>query len=130
MLRLIATAVVAFVSDAIALIVASLVLDDVALDVSGFFIAVLIFTGLQVVLEPLARQIALKNAPALLGSTALICTLVSLVITSVVSDGLRISGGGTWVLATILVWIVALLARLALPFVIFRRTLAEARNRR
>lgn len=99
-------------------------LDDMALDGWGFFLAVLLFTVVQVMAEPFFRQAAIKNVPALLGSTALLATLVSLVITTVLSDGLRIRGAGTWLLATVLVWGIALLARLLLPLVIFKKVLA------
>jgi hypothetical protein len=46
----------------------------------------------------------------------------------VLTDGLRISGLTTWVLATVVVWAAALAANLLLPLVIFKRVLAEARD--
>lgn len=125
MIRLVATAVVSFLANAIALVVAAQILPDMALDVSGFLIAVGIFTLAAVLVEPLTRQVAIKSAPALLGSTALVATIVSLVTTAVLSDGLRISGLTTWVLATVIVWAVALAARLLLPLVIFKKVLAQ-----
>jgi len=118
------------IASAIALVVGALVLDDMALDVDGFVIALLVFTAVGVLAEPLLRQTAFRSSPALLGSSALVATLVSLVVTVIVTDGLRISGATTWVLATVLVWIVALVARLLLPFLIFKRVLAEARSTR
>jgi hypothetical protein len=127
-LRLLASAVVSLIACSIALIAGSLLLDDMTLDAGGFVIAVLVFTGVTVLIEPLVRQIALKNAPALLGSSALVATLVSLIVTVLVTDGLTISGADTWVLATIVVWAVALAARLLLPFLIFRRVLSERRG--
>ena len=99
-------------------------------DVDGFLIALLIFTVTGVLIEPLLRQTAVRSAPALLGSTALIPTLISLVVTALVSNGLQISGFTTWILATILVWLIALAARFLLPFIIFRRTFEELRERR
>jgi putative membrane protein len=128
MIRLVASAVVALLADAIALLVTSQVLDDMALDAGGFVTAVAIFALVSLLVEPLVRQVALRNAPALLGSTALIATLVSLVATAAIGDGLRISGATTWVLATIMVWLVALVARLLLPLVIFKKTLAARGN--
>lgn len=124
MIRLVAAAVLALLSDAIALIVTAQVLDDMALDASGFVTALVIYALASLLIEPLIRQVALRNAPALLGSTALVATLVSLVVTAVIGDGLRISGAATWVLATIMVWLVALVARLLLPMVIFKKALA------
>jgi hypothetical protein len=125
MIRLVATAVVSLIADAIALVVAAQVLDDMALDASGFALAVVLFAATSLLLEPLLRQVAVRNAPALLGSTALVCTLVSLVVTAVVGDGLRISGALTWVLATVIVWAVAVAARLLLPLIIFKKVLAQ-----
>ncbi|MBX3287578.1 MAG: phage holin family protein [Actinobacteria bacterium] len=130
MIRLVATGVIALLANAVALVVGALVLDDMSLDVLGLVIAVLVYTGVAVLAEPLIRQMALKSAPVLLGSSSLVATLISLVITAIVSDGLRISGGTTWVLATVIVWAVALAARLLLPLVLFKKALAEARDRR
>lgn len=118
-----AAAVVALVSDAIALVVAGIVLDDVHLSAAGFVVALLVFTVVDVLVEPLIRQTAFKSAPALMGSSALIATFVSLVVASLVNDGLRISGALTWVLATVLVWLMALAGRFLLPFVIFKKVL-------
>lgn len=128
MIRLVATAVIALLANAIALVVGAQLLEDMSLDGMGFVIAALIYTGVAVLAEPLIRQMALKNVPALLGSSALVATLVSLVVTSILSDGLQISGGTTWVLATVVVWAVALGARLLLPLVIFKKALANARS--
>ena len=129
MLRLLAVAVLSLVANAIGLVVASVVLDDVGLEWSGFLVAVAIFTGVAVLIEPLVRQTAMKNVPALLGSTALIATLISLVVTHLVTDGLDIRGAVTWVLATVIVWVVALAARLLLPLVVFKKVLADNRSR-
>lgn len=128
MIRLVATGVIALLANAIALVVGAQVLEDMSLDGLSFVIAVLIYTGAAVLSEPLIRQMALKNAPALIGSSSLVATLVSLVVTAVVSDGLQINGATTWVLATVLVWAVALAGRLLLPMVMFKKALANARS--
>jgi putative membrane protein len=129
-IRLVAAAVVSVLASAVGLIVASLVLDDMSLDAGGFVVAVLVFAGAGVLLDPLIRQVAVKSAPALLGGTALVSTLLSLIIASVVTDGLEISGAVAWVLAALVVWLVALATRFLLPFIIFRRVFAEARAAR
>jgi putative membrane protein len=125
MIRLAATAVVSLLADAIALVVTAQALDDMSLDVSGLIVAVGLFAVTGLLVEPLLRQAAIRSAPALLGSTALVATLVSLVVTALVGDGLQISGAVTWVLATVLVWALALAARLLLPLLIFKKVLAE-----
>lgn len=129
MIRLLATAVVSVLADAVALLITAQLLDDMALDLSGFLLAVALFAITGTLIEPLLRQVAVRNAPALLGSTALLATLVSLVVTAWVGDGLRIDGAATWVLATVLVWLIAVAARMLLPLVIFKKTLAAARGR-
>lgn len=129
-MRLAASAVVALIADAVALLVAALLIDDVELGASGFIVAVAVFALVDVLVQPLLRQLAIKSTPALLGSVALVSTLVSLIVAAVLTDGLSISGLGTWVLATVVVWAVALAARLLLPLVIFKRVLGEARDRR
>jgi hypothetical protein len=129
-LLLVARAVVAIVANAIALVVTAQVLDDMSLGASGLLVAVVVFTVVAVLIEPALRQMALRSAPAILGSTALIATLISLVVTVLVTDSMSISGGLTWILATIMVWVLALLARMVLPLIIFKRTLGEARDRR
>lgn len=129
MIRLVATGVIALLANAIALLVGAQLLEDMSVDGVGVVLAVLIYTGVAVLAEPLIRQMALKNAPALLGSSSLVATLVSLVVTALVSDHLQISGATTWVLATVLVWAVALAGRMLLPLVLFKKALANARDR-
>lgn len=130
MVRLLASTTLTLLANALALIVGAVVLPGMGLDVAGFLIAVVLFTLTAILIEPFLRQLALSKAPAILGSSALIATLVSLVVTAIVSDSLRISGATNWVLATVLVWGVALAARLLLPLVLFKRVLADASARR
>ena len=127
MIRLAASVAVSLLANAIALILATLFLSEMTLDGPGFIIAVVIYTATAALIEPLVRQIAVKNM-AILGSTALVATLVSLIVTTILGDGLRISGLVTWVLAVVIVWLVALVARLLLPLVIFKKILREASN--
>ena len=75
----------------------------------------LIFTVATVILQPLVVKIAMSNARALMGSTALVTTLIGLIITAIVSDGLKISGGTTWLLATLIVWLASMIAAIILP---------------
>jgi len=129
-LLLLARATVALLANAVALVVTAQVLDDMALGAGGFVVAVVVYSIVSVVIEPLLRQTAVRSAPAILGSTSLIATLISLVVTVLITDSMSISGGVTWVLATIMVWLIALLARMALPLLVFKKTLEEARERR
>lgn len=123
MVRLAATAVVSVIANAIALLMAAVLVDRVTVQASGFIVAVLVFTAVSLVVEPLVRQVAIKNVPAMLGGTALIATLISLVVASLIGDGLSIEGSTTWVMATVVVWMVALILRLMLPLVMFKEIL-------
>ena len=54
------------------------------------------------------------KAPAISSGVALIATFVALLVTDVLSDGLDIEGAGTWVLATLIVWVCTMVATLVL----------------
>ena len=118
----------ALVANAVGLLVAAAVLSGFELDWSGFILAVIIFTVAFALLQPfLISQLRGRNS-AMLGGTALIATLVSLIITDLVSDGLNINGVGTWIAATVIVWIASLLAAFILPFLGLKRFLEERRD--
>ena len=125
MIRMLISFGIRLLANAVGLIVANLVLDDMALDASGFVIAVLIFTVAQVILQPLIVKIAMTNANALMGATALVTTLVGLIITDLVSDGMSITGFVTWCLATVIVWAAALIAGLLLPLILVKKAVTD-----
>ena len=98
-----------------------------ALDASGFLIAVLIFTGVEVLITPLIQKMALRHSSALVGGSALIATLIGLIVTDVISDGMSISGTLTWLLAAAIVWAASLVAGLILPAVFLKKKVATTR---
>jgi hypothetical protein len=124
--RFLAVTALALIGSAIGLIIADVLLDDMSLSASAFILDVVIFTVAFVVLHPLVMKIALTHSSALIGGSALIATLFALIVTDVLSDGLSISGFGTWVLATIIVWVASLLAGVLLPMVLFKKALGRA----
>lgn len=130
MLRLVASATVALIADALGLLVAAIFVDGIRIDVLGFVVAVIVFAVVDLLVQPLFRQLAFKQAPALIGSSALVATIVSFVVTATFTDGLSVSGSTAWFLGPLVVWAVAMLAQFLLPFVIFKRTLARARTER
>ncbi len=67
MLRTVARATVAVLANAVGLIVATWILDDMTLSVGAFFVDVLIFTGVQVLAQPLIMKSAMKGNDALDG---------------------------------------------------------------
>lgn len=114
-------------ANAVGLAVAALVLDGMSIAVVPFVVAVLIFTAVEVVSRPYFTSLAMKGASYLQGATALAATLAGLVITSLISDGLQIEGLLTWVWATLIVWVAALLAAIVLPLLFVKNRLEERR---
>ncbi len=131
MLRATISVVVQVLANAIGLIVAAIVLDDMSLTAAAFLLDILIFTGVNVVAQPLIIKMAMQNASSLTGSSALISSFVALVVTAWLSDGLRISGTVTWLLATVIIWGASLAAAFLLPALVFKKwlTTAPARTR-
>jgi putative membrane protein len=127
MIRLLFSTVIHLAANAVGLLIAALLLDGMSISGTAFLIAVVFFTVVEVVLNPMVRQMAVTKATALLGSTALIVTLLGLLLTTAVSDGLSIEGLSTWVLATVIVWLGSLLATVLLPLVLVKRKVEERR---
>ena len=125
MIRLIVRTGIMLLANAIGLIVASLVLDGVDLNATGFLVAVVIFTVVLALMQPfLASQLRRRGSSAL-GGVALLATLAALIITDLISDGLSISGIGAWLAATVIVWAASLLAVFILPYLGLKKYLAE-----
>jgi len=92
----------------------------------AFVIAVLIFTVVEVVADPLVTKIAMTSVPALRGGVALVTTFLGLLITTWISSGLQINGAKTWLLAIVIVWLAALLADLILPVLLVKKAVGQA----
>lgn len=117
-------------ANAVGLIVAANVLEDMSLAVHGFVIAVGLFTAVQLITQPVLTMLGLEQVTALAGSSALISTLIALIVTDIVSDGMTIDGLTTWLSAMVIVWAVALLGGLLLPVLLFKRWLGDHERRR
>ena len=127
MIRLVVRTAIAVAANAVGIIVASIALDGVDIDATSFIVAVVIFTVVFAVFQPfLAVQLRRLGGGAI-GATALIATLVSLIITDLVSDGFTISGVGTWIAAAVIVWLAALVAAFVLPYLGLKKYLGERR---
>jgi putative membrane protein len=124
MIRLLIRIGLSLLGNALGLWVASLILDDMSVSGTAFVIAVVIFTVLTAVIQPLVTKMAMQNAPALQGSSALVTTFLALLITELISDGLEISGLSTWIFATVIVWFFTMIAAWLLPMFILK----EARD--
>jgi putative membrane protein len=127
-IRLIFRTIVALAANAVGLLVAAAVLDDMHLDAAGFVVAVVIFTVVFALLQPFLAVQLRRAGPGALGGVALIATLASLIITDLVSDGFTIDGAVTWLLAAVIVWAAALIAAFILPFLGLKKFLEERRD--
>jgi len=125
MIRLLIRIGLSLLGSALGLWVASLILDDMSVSGTAFVIAVIIFTVLTAVLQPLIAKTAEKNAPALQGASALVTTFLALLITELISDGLSIDGLSTWIFATVIVWFFTMLAAWLLPMFFLKEQLDD-----
>lgn len=130
MIRFLVSMLIQLAASAIGLIVAAVILDDMTLDGPAFFIAVGIFTLTTAIINPFVMKMAMKQAQALLGASALITTFIGLLITHLISDGLSIRGASTWLFATLVVWLASLLAAVFIPIILVKRGVESARERR
>ena len=128
MIRLLVRTVIAVAANAVGLIVAAAVLDGFSLNVASFVVAVIIFTIVFAVLQPFLAVQLRRLGNGAIGATALIATLASLIITDLLSDGLSISGVGTWIAAAVIVWLAALVAAFVLPYLGLKKYLEERRT--
>jgi putative membrane protein len=128
MIRLIVRTLIALVANAVGLIVAAAVLDGMHMNVSSFFLAVIIFTIVFALMQPFLEAQFRRSRSAALGGVALIATFVALLVTDLLSDGFSINGVGTWIAATVIVWVAALLAAFILPFLGLKKYLEERRD--
>ena len=127
MIRAIVRTTVMLVANAVGLIIAALVLDGVDINVTGFLIAVVLFTIALALMTPfLEKSLRRSGSSSAVGGVALIATLVALIITDLVSDGFSIDGLADWLAAAVIVWLTSVLAFFILPFFGLRKYL-EAR---
>lgn len=101
--------VLAAAANALTLWIASLLFDNISINAASFIIAVAIFTVAAVAVKPLAENLAGKYASGVTFVAGLATTFVALLATDVFSDGLSISGAGTWIGGTVVVWLGTLL---------------------
>lgn len=125
MIRLLVRTAVLLLANAVGLIVAAVALDGMTLDVTGFIIAVAVFTVALALMQPFIASQLRRRGSAALGGVALIATLVALVITTILTDGLSIDGAGTWIAAAVIVWAAALIAAFVLPLLGLKKYLEE-----
>ena len=126
MIRLLIRPGIALLGAAIGFIVAAAVLEGMELDGAAFVIAVIIFTVLTAVLEPLIEKIGDEHLSIIAAASSLITTFLALLITELVSKGLTIDGLDTWLFATLIVWVCTALA----TFILARMFIKDVRDNR
>jgi uncharacterized membrane protein YvlD (DUF360 family) len=97
--------VLAAAANALTLWIASLLFDNISIDAASFIVAVAIFTLAAVAVKPIAEKLAGEYASGVTWIAGLATTFVALLLTDVFSDGLSISGVGTWIGGTVVVWL-------------------------
>jgi len=107
-------------SSALGLLVAAWLIPGVSVTLSGFVVAVVVFSVAQAILSPFVFKMARRYASAFLGGIGLVSTLLALILASVFTHGLSIRGFGSWVAATVVVWLVTAAATLVLPLLLLR----------
>jgi len=128
MVRFFASFAISLVANAIGLLAASALLSGFSIEGISFVVAVAIFTLSTVILGPFILSMALKNATFLVGGIALVTTLVGLIVTNLVTDGISISGLSTWIVATLIIWVFSVAANLVLPLFLFKNILRSKKS--
>ncbi len=113
-------AVVLLASWAIGLLVAAWVVPGVSVSVSGFIVAVVLFTVAQTALSLLIVKLPRAYASLLHGGSGLVLTLVALILASTLTHGVTIGGVASWFAATIVVWLITTIGAISLPEVLAR----------
>ncbi len=130
MIRFLVRTAIFLVSAAIGLLVTAQFVDGVEVTAGGFLAAVVIFAVIQSILAPFIAKVTARNASALLGGVGLLSTFVALWLTTLLGDSLTIDGGvGTWLTATVIVWLATALATLLIPLILVKAGVEAARAR-
>lgn len=121
MIRFLINVAISLVASALALLVCSWVLEGFTVSLTGFIMAVIVFTVAQAILSPFVFNLARQYASGLLGAISIVSTLLALWVASLFPGGLHISGLVTWVLAALITWAITALGIWLLPLLIFKK---------
>ncbi|MDO5743265.1 MAG: phage holin family protein [Micrococcaceae bacterium] len=127
MIRFLIRVAIFIVSSALGLLATSWILDGFNLQVSGFVVAVVVFTIVQSIIAPFVATMAKRYASAFLGGVGLLATALALFVAQLFPGGLNISGTSMWVLGAMLVWLISAVATFLLPFWWLRNRRQERR---
>lgn len=102
-------------ANGIGLLLASLLIPGVSITPLALITAALLLSLIEALIGPLIQSQAKKRLPALEGGIALVTTFIGLFLTTTFVGGLKLGGPGNWLMATLLVWLGALIAGMILP---------------
>ena len=114
-------------SSALGLLAAAWLVPGVTIRPLGFIAAVVIFTVAQAILSPFFLKMASRYASAFLGGIGLVSTFAALVLASLFASGISIRGIGSWIGATIVVWLITAIATVVLPMLFLKNRVASAK---
>ena len=114
-------------SSALGLLAAGWLVPGVTIRPLGFIAAVVIFTVAQAILSPFFLKMASRYASAFLGGIGLVSTFAALVLASLFASGISIRGIGSWIGATIVVWLITAIATVVLPMLFLKNRVASAK---
>ncbi len=127
MVRFLIRAAIFLASAAIGLLCAALLLPEVSLSGEGFVIVIVVFAIVQSILGPFLFKIASQNARAFLGGIGLVATFIALLVANLIPGGITITGWRTWILCTLVVWLVTAVASFFLPILFLKKKVVRAR---
>lgn len=130
MLRLLIRVLIFLASAALGLLIAAWLLPGVTITFEGFVVSIVVFALVQSILTPFFMKLAAARARAFLGGVGLVATFVALLVAHFIPGGLGIADWRTWVLATMVIWIVTALATWLLPILFLRKKVSRVRSRR
>jgi len=128
MVRFLVRTGIMLLANAVGLAVAAKVLDGMKIDATSLIEATVIYTIVFALLTPFFANQLRKHQSTALGGVALIASLAALIVTDLISDGLTISGIGTWVAAAVIVWAASLLAAFILPYLGLKKYLEDRKG--
>jgi len=96
-------------ANAIALLVCWLLLPGFGITPVGLVVAVVLFAIFSAVFSWAVMKLLQDQGAAVVALTGLISTFLALVLTATFTPGLTIDGLGTWVIATVIIWLISVL---------------------
>lgn len=97
-------------ANAIALVICWLLLSGFNLSFPvGFIVAVVLFGIFSAIFSWLVFKLLRDKGSAVVALTGLISTFLALLLTSLLTEGLNIDGVTTWILATLIIWLISVL---------------------